>query len=195
MKEILLFLIVAYVQGTRAIGYKGNLPWKRLSGDMQNFKNLTTGKIVIMGAGTYERRDEIKTLTSRPIKPLPNRHTIIVTRQKNYQPEGVTPENEKFVHVAHSVKEALELAVVIARENDINEIYFAGGEQIYKEAFALGIPIEVVATEVEGAENLPYDAVFPEMPEEYKEVRIDFRQEIDEKNDHAFNVKRYRPAA
>lgn len=52
------------------IGYNGKLPWSKIEGDLPRFKELTTGKIVLMGRNTYE---------SLPKKPLPNRTNWVKT--------------------------------------------------------------------------------------------------------------------
>ena len=52
------------------IGYENKLPWSNIEGDLPRFKELTTGKTVVMGRNTYE---------SLPKKPLPNRLNIVVT--------------------------------------------------------------------------------------------------------------------
>lgn len=54
------------------IGYKNQLPWGRLQGDLPRFKALTDDQIVVMGRNTWE---------SLPKKPLPNRTNLIVTTQ------------------------------------------------------------------------------------------------------------------
>ncbi len=52
------------------IGYNNRLPWERIEGDLPRFKELTTGKTVVMGRNTWD---------SLPKKPLPNRTNIIIT--------------------------------------------------------------------------------------------------------------------
>lgn len=52
------------------IGYENKLPWSNIEGDLPRFKELTTGKTIIMGRNTYE---------SLPFKPLPNRTSIVIT--------------------------------------------------------------------------------------------------------------------
>ena len=54
------------------IGYQNKLPWNNIQGDLPRFKQLTTGKVVIMGRNTWE---------SLPKKPLPNRINVVVTKQ------------------------------------------------------------------------------------------------------------------
>jgi len=52
------------------IGYQNKLPWDKLSGDLQRFKQLTDGQTIIMGRNTWD---------SLPFRPLPNRQNIVVT--------------------------------------------------------------------------------------------------------------------
>jgi dihydrofolate reductase len=53
------------------IGYENKLPWSKIEGDLPRFKELTTGKNVVMGRRTWE---------SLPIKPLPNRHNYVMSK-------------------------------------------------------------------------------------------------------------------
>lgn len=52
------------------IGFDGKLPWTNLQGDLPRFKELTSGKIVVMGRKTWD---------SLPKKPLPNRTNWVKT--------------------------------------------------------------------------------------------------------------------
>lgn len=54
------------------IGYNNKLPWDKLQGDLPRFKELTTGKVILMGRNTWE---------SLPKKPLPNRINVVVTKK------------------------------------------------------------------------------------------------------------------
>jgi len=62
-------LIIAF-DPKGGIGYNGGLPWTNLQGDLLRFKELTTGKIVLMGRNTWD---------SLPKKPLPNRTNWVKT--------------------------------------------------------------------------------------------------------------------
>ena len=55
------------------IGFQGKLPWDRIQGDLPRFKALTTGKYVFMGRKTWE---------SLPVKPLPQRECVVVSKSK-----------------------------------------------------------------------------------------------------------------
>ena len=52
------------------IGKDNTIPW-HYSEDLKRFKRLTVGKNIIMGRKTWE---------SLPIKPLPDRRNIVITR-------------------------------------------------------------------------------------------------------------------
>ena len=98
--------IVAIGKGG-AIGRRGDLIWK-ISDDLKRFKSLTTGHPVIMGRKTWE---------SLPKKPLPGRKNVVITRQKDYSPQG-----------AIMVKSPLEALEATAGE----EPFVIGGAEIYK---------------------------------------------------------------
>ena len=83
-------LIVARSKNN-VIGKNGKIPWK-IKGEQKQFKELTTGNVVIMGRNSY---DEIG-------RPLPNRETIVISNTKKYIGENL--------HTASSVKEAIEFA-------------------------------------------------------------------------------------
>lgn len=100
---------VAAMDKNRLIGGDGAIPW-RLPADMKRFRELTWGKPVILGRRTYN---------SIPAKfrPLPGRHTIVVTNQQDYAAPGAT--------VVHSLAEALAAA------GDVPEIMIGGGAVLY----------------------------------------------------------------
>ena len=101
--------VIVAVDKNWAIGKDGQL-LTSIPDDQRFFRQTTTNQVVIMGR---------KTLESLPGgKPLPNRTTVILTRNEDYQDPGVV--------VAHSVEEALDVAK--GRNADI---YIAGGSEIY----------------------------------------------------------------
>ena len=97
------------------IGKDGRIPWS-IPGEQKQFRELTTGNVLVMGRKTYE---EIG-------RPLPNRKTIVVSKSRRFEGENLK--------TAASVKEAIELASSWAKNQNI---YFAGGCEIYKEAIPL----------------------------------------------------------
>jgi dihydrofolate reductase len=102
----LITLIVA-VSDNGVIGRDNALPW-HLPEDLKRFKKLTMGKPIVMGRKTHESIG----------KPLPGRHNIVVTRDTNYQREGIT--------VVHGVDEAVKAA------GDAPEIMVIGGADLFR---------------------------------------------------------------
>lgn len=132
-------LIVARSKNN-AIGKNGQIPW-RIKGEQKQFKELTTGNVVIMGRKSYE---EIG-------RPLPNRMNIVVSNTVNYTGENLA--------TVKSLQEALELA------GTEKNVYISGGYRLFLEALPLvdKMYITEVDTVVEEA-----DTFFPEFdPSEF----------------------------
>ena len=100
--------IIAAIGSNHVIGSEGKLLW-HMPADMKRFKELTTGKTVIMGRRTYESIG----------RPLPQRTNIILTRSKNFFADGCI--------VVNSLDESMELA-----ENEDN-IFVIGGASVYEQ--------------------------------------------------------------
>ncbi|WP_163998101.1 dihydrofolate reductase [Pyxidicoccus caerfyrddinensis] len=130
-----LSAIVA-MASNRVIGAGNQLPW-RLSADLARFKKLTMGHTLVMGRKTYESIG----------RPLPGRTFVVVTRQQDYAPQGVT--------VAHSVDEALSLAQ--ARGDD--EVFIAGGADLYAQTMDRWNRLYLTRI----AREFPGDTYFPEV--------------------------------
>ena len=58
------------------IGKDNDLPWPRNSDDLKWFKETTTNSTIVMGRNTWE---------SLPVKPLINRHNLIVSNTMKIQ--------------------------------------------------------------------------------------------------------------
>lgn len=108
----MLSAIVA-IDRNGAIGKQGQLLC-HLPADMSHFKSTTMGHSIVMGRKTFE---------SFPKGALPGRQNIVVTRNCDYSPQGVT--------VAHSIDQAL------AAVEMPGEVFIIGGEEIYKATFPL----------------------------------------------------------
>lgn len=123
----------------RVIGRNNKLPW-HLPNDLKYFKQLTTGKPVIMGRKTYESIG----------RPLPNRVNIVITRDTAFKAEGIK--------VVNTLDAAIELADAECLISGADEVIVMGGAEIY----ALALPradrlyITFVHATVEG------DSYFPE---------------------------------
>lgn len=128
-------VLIAAVARNGVIGRDNDLVWRDRD-DLQRFKRLTLGHVLVMGRQTY---DSIG-------RPLPGRTTIVVTRQPDWSAPGVT--------VAHSFDEALKLAEDASPDKDV---YVAGGGEIYRLALPLADRLEL--TEIDA--DLDGDTVFP----------------------------------
>jgi len=150
MSEPRVTIIVA-VSENGVIGRDLDMPWK-LSTDLKRFKAMTMGKPLIMGRKTFLSVGE---------RPLPGRPHIIVSRNADYRPEGVD--------VVGSLEEALDLAKARAVERGVDEVFVAGGGEIYRQAmpFADQLSVTHVAVKLDGDTFFPeiYPAVFEKTDE------------------------------
>lgn len=130
-------IIVAY-DANRGIGSNGQLPWKRdeMRTDMQLFRQITMGSVVIMGRKTM---DSIG-------KPLSGRRNIILTKQ-NLVYDGA--------EISHSIDEAFKMA-----SSDGLDVFVIGGAEIYN--LALDKVDRIYATELSNSLN-GVDAYFPSL--------------------------------
>lgn len=104
--------LIAAVDNNWAIGYNGQL-LVSIPADHRNFRQETTGNVVIYGR---------KTLATFPFeKPLSGRRNIILTSKRNFEVEGA--------EVAHSIEEALKLVEGV----DTDKVYVIGGASIYEQ--------------------------------------------------------------
>jgi len=123
----------------RVIGLGNGLPW-RLPKDMQFFMTSTMGHPVIMGRKTFESMKA----------PLPGRTNIVVSRNADYERKGI--------RVAADLSAALAIAREQCRADGVDEVFIAGGAEIYRAALALATRLYV--TEVDA--RLDGDTFFPE---------------------------------
>ena len=125
-------LIVARSKNN-VIGKNGEIPWK-IKGEQKQFKELTTGNVVIMGRKSYEEIGH----------PLPNRKNIIVSRTKKFSGENLV--------TVSSLQEAINIAKG-------EQVYIAGGYGLFKESipFVSKMYITEIDTVIEDG-----DVFFPE---------------------------------
>ena len=133
--------LIAAVARNGVIGLDGDMPW-HLPDELRHFRATTMGHTLVMGRKTFDAIG----------RPLPGRRTVVVTRDPAWRHAGV--------EVAHSFAEAISLA------GPADEVFVAGGAQVYAEAlpFAHRLLLTEVDAEPEG------DTWFPEWPrEEWRE--------------------------
>jgi dihydrofolate reductase len=119
--------LIAAVARNGVIGVGGDLPW-HLPEELAHFKATTMGHTLVMGRRTF---DSIG-------RALPGRRTVVVTRNASWHHPGV--------ETAHSFAEAISLC------GPADEVFVAGGAQVYAEAipFAHRLVLTEVDAEPEG---------------------------------------------
>lgn len=107
----MLISLIAAVAENGVIGRDNELVW-RLPDDFKYFKQTTSHHPVLMGRKTFESLG----------KPLPNRLNVVITRNEDYRPDGVT------------VVDSLPKAIEEAQKTGAAEAFVIGGAEIYKQA-------------------------------------------------------------
>ena len=125
--------LVAAIASNNVIGKENSLPWN-IPEDLKRFKQMTSGHTILMGRKTF---DSIG-------RPLPNRQNIVMTKDENFEREGIK--------VINDFDEALEL---IKKSNE--DVFVIGGSKIYElfEPVANSLAITRILKDFEG------DAFFP----------------------------------
>lgn len=153
--------IIAAIAKNNALGKDNDLIW-HLPADLKRFKKITSGHYILMGRNTFESIG----------RPLPNRTTVIITRNEDYVKNGC--------FIANSLEEALNIA-----EAD-EQIYIIGGAQIYKYALENNLADALEITLVH--QDFEADAFFPEIDRSVWNAveREDFNADEKNKIDYSF---------
>ncbi len=160
-------LIVA-VDKEWGIGNKGDL-LARIRADLFNFRDLTTGKIVILGSNTLA--------TFPGGKALKNRTNIVLHPSEEYHPENTT--------VAHSIDELLE----IVKAYDTNDVFVIGGASVYRQM----LPYCDTAYVTKFDKSFEKDVYFPNLDEdsEWELVSVGEKQVSDPEKDSEADLEFY----
>ena len=113
------------------IGKNHKLPW-HIPEDLKNFKNITKNNTIIMGRKTWD---------SLPVKPLPCRKNIVLSRKKI-----------KDVECYNSIDNCLS---AIQLEKDV---FIIGGGEVYKQFFSYAKYLHITFID---SENDDIDTFFP----------------------------------
>ena len=142
----------------RVIGKDNDMPW-HMPADLAHFKKVTLGKPVVMGRKTFESIG----------RPLPGRKNIVITRNADWQHDGV--------EVVSSPDEAL------AKVSDVEEVMIIGGGNIYQQFLpqADNLYLTFIDLDVEG------DTKFPDWQQAGTWQQVDFEQhQADDKNNYPY---------
>jgi len=135
------------------IGVDGKIPWHYRE-DFKRFKRITMGGVLIMGRLTFESLPKAK-----PGKTvLPGRTIITMTSRIN---NGTRLASSGVIHVG-SFRAALEAA----SNTPANEVWFAGGERVYREAIEGGYVREIDLTLVPEVTEVEATARVARFPQE-----------------------------
>lgn len=135
MSAMTKLTIIVATDASNGIGVNNTLPW-HLPEDLAHFKRLTSGHPIIMGRKTF---DSIG-------RPLPNRRNIVISRNADWQHEGV--------------ERAASLEAAIALAGGVAEAFIIGGGQIFEQA--LPLVDKLVITRID--RTYECDAFFPALP-------------------------------
>lgn len=106
--------IISAIADNNVIGSSNDLPWY-IPEDLKRFKELTSGKTVVMGKKTFD------SIYKRLGKPLPNRKNVVLTKPEEKINEDVV--------VVHDIESVLNLPD--------QEIIIIGGGQVYAQFLPL----------------------------------------------------------
>jgi len=157
--------IIAAIAQNNAIGKDNKLLW-HIKDDLQLFKKTTLNHVIIMGRKSYESIG----------RPLPKRTNVVVTRKRDYQPEGVLVFNSLNEVFDHFDKKGEE------------DVYVIGGGEIYRQSLddAHVLHISHVDVSIEDA-----DTFFPNTKWDQWEVTHEESYEASDVNDYGFTYKQY----
>lgn len=149
---------------TGLIGKNHTLPW-HLPNDLQYFKKMTVGKTIVMGRTTFEGMGS---------RALPNRQTIVLTRNRDYQAEGVI--------MMHSIEEVLNYA---QSQEEVTMII--GGAVVFNDF----IPYYDLLYRTVIEEEFPGDTYFPVLNWNEWELTESTPGVTDEKNKYVHRFETY----
>lgn len=132
-KEVIL---IAAMEVNRAIG-KDNKLLHNIKEDLARFKEITTGKPIVMGRKTFE---------SLPNGALPDRVNYVLTSDENYKADGCV--------VVNSIDNIIQLT------EGNEEVFVIGGESIYKQFMPIATKIYLT---IINHETKDADTYFPEI--------------------------------
>ena len=130
--------LIAAMSLNRAIGLNNALPWTPIPADWDHLKEVSQGKIMIMGRKSYDN----------PHRIWSEKGNFVISRQKNYRLDA-------GFELVHSLEDALQQC------SQEEEVFILGGEEIFRQAlpYTDKIYLTIVHDYFEG------DAFFPEFDE------------------------------
>ena len=156
--------IIVAVAENYAIGKKGDLLC-HMPADLKHFKEITSGKTVLMGERTF---------FSLPKHPLPNRRNIVLTDVSDKTFEG-----------AEAVYSIDELCAKVQGEE---EAFVIGGGMVYQQMMPLADKLYITHIHHSWEDA---DTFFPEIRESEWRLLSAERHEADDKNPYDYTFAEY----
>lgn len=156
--------IIVAIAENYAIGKKGDLLC-HLPADLKHFKEITSGKTVLMGERTFY---------SLPKHPLPNRRNIVLTDVKGKTFEG-----------AEAVYSLEELCAKVQGEE---EAFVIGGGMVYRQMMPIADKLYITHIHHSWEDA---DTFFPEIKEDEWKLISSEEHKADEKNPYDFTFCTY----
>lgn len=139
----------------------------RIPEDMKYFRELTMGKVVVMGR---------KTMDSLPDGILQGRVNLVLTHNEAYQSKGAV-----IVHSLEELHQELE-------QFPTDDVFVIGGESIYRQL--LGQCNIAYITKIDFAYNA--DAYFPDLDQKKQEWKLIAESEEQTYFDLIYHFRKYR---
>lgn len=152
------------------IGVDNQLPW-HLPADLQHFKQMTQGGVIVMGRKTFDSLGRL----------LPNRSHWVLTRQTDWTHDSV--------HVEHTLDALIQGATSEAIARGQTAIYVIGGGELFTLTLPIVDRLEIthVMLDVAG------DAHYPQIPAQWVKAHTE-NEQVDEKTGVQFSFVTYRKA-
>lgn len=155
--------LIAAVAENNALGKDNKMMW-HLPYDFKHFKSRTSGHHIIMGRKTFE---------SFP-SALPNRTSVIITRQSDYKADGCI------------VVGSLDEAIAVSPKDE--EVFIIGGGEIYNQSIDRADKLDLTRVHAEFPDA---DAYFPQIDESKWELTEAIFHPRDEKHAYEMTFQTY----
>lgn len=144
------YVAIACVNNKNVIAKEGKLLF-HIKADLENFRTLTSGNVVIMGRKTFE---------ALPDKPLKDRINIILTTDENYKIDSNDEERFKDCYVCNTIGDVDDLCYSLFSDK---KLFVIGGGEIFSQYYDLGLFDEAILTVVNDDQD--GEVVFPNIQE------------------------------
>ncbi len=156
--------IIVAIASNNAIGKDNDLLW-HISKDLKRFKEITKGHNIIMGKRTY---------FSLPIRPLPNRTSIVIT--------DVADEQIDNCIMAYSIDDA------VSKMDSTKENFIIGGGSVYDQFMPLADKLYLTRVH----KDFEADTFFSEISLNEWELTYEQLVDDDPQNDFTYTFEIYK---